>query len=257
VLDSARLMGALLEGADLRGASLNNADLTGASLKGADLHGASLNHAQLQGALLDGAQLQGASLRGDYVWRTYPPSNATGAFVEAPEPGPKYSPSYAYSRDDNAKFDCRWHCDWSEASYTMLKSMLEDYVSAGWQRDLVLQRIAALEKPPYVTDEASAKAWTDLAVSSLSTSSYFSALAKTLKEIGCAANGAPYVIGGLIRQLYNRFEGSPAQLGEVAAAFLDEKQCPGARGLSENGKAQLREIPDSLPAPTGPGTAAR
>jgi hypothetical protein len=40
-------------------------------------------------------------------------------------------------------------------------------------------------------------------------------------------------------QLDYRFEGNLSQEAEVAAAFLDEKKCPGARGLSEESKAKL------------------
>ena len=64
-------------------------------------------------------------------------------------------------------------------------------------------------------------------------------------EIGCAAEGPPYVIGGLSRQLENRF-GRMYSLeeAEVAAAFLDDATCPGARGLSEENKAKLKTIRD-------------
>jgi hypothetical protein len=132
-------------------------------------------------------------------------------------------------------------------------------------RASALPQTATLEKPPYVADEVVTKAWTDLArVSAGSTGSYFSTLAKLFKEIGCAADGAPYVIGGLIHrrgnrvQLEDRFEGHPSEGAEVAAAFLDEAKCPGARGLSEENKAKLQEIRDrGLPAPAGSGTAAR
>jgi hypothetical protein len=126
--------------------------------------------------------------------------------------------------------------------------------------------IATLETPPDVMDEALAKAWTDLAKDSArSADSYFNTLAKLFKEIGCTADGAPYVIGGLIRRisanqvhLDQRFEGHPSQEAEVAAAFLDKAKCPGARGLSEENKAKLQEIRDrGHPGPSDPGTAAR
>ena len=102
-----------------------------------------------------------------------------------------------------------------------------------------------------------AKAWTDLAKESVrSARSYFNTLAKALKAIGCAADGAPYVIGGLIRtggngveldwRFYSVLSGSfnLSQEAEVAASFLDEANCLGARGLSEEKKAKLREIRD-------------
>src|SRR5262249_43458608 len=116
-------------------------------------------------------------------------------------------------------------------------------------RGQALERIATLEKPPYIADEALAKTWTDLAEKSeRSTNSLVIARAKIFEEIGCAADGAPYVMGALTRQLDGRFLGyiQPhlAQEAEVAAAFLDEAKCPGALGLSEEAKAKLREIRD-------------
>jgi hypothetical protein len=59
------------------------------------------------------------------------------------------------------------------------------------------------------------------------------------------------VISGLTRRI-------AANQAEVAAAFLEEAKCPGARGLSEENKAKLQEIRDrGLPAPPGAGAAAR
>jgi uncharacterized protein YjbI with pentapeptide repeats len=238
--------------------------LQGASLRGAQLQGASLDRAQLQGVYLFDAELEEASLRNDYVWRTNPPSNASGAFVAAPEPGPKYS-----------GLDCTaGECPWSEKSYAELKSLIESSVSLPGRRDQVLPRLTILEHQPDGADEVSAEAWTNLAKESApSAGSYFNALAKKLKEIGCAAEGAPYVINGLMRPagvgrgrvaavdlvlLDRRFAGNPSQEAEVAAAFLDEANCLGARGLSEENKAKLQEIRDrGLPASAGPGAAAR
>ena len=83
-----------------------------------------------------------------------------------------------------------------------------------------------------------------------SVGSYFDTLAEKLKEIGCAADGAPYVIAGLMRDagssvmreveveravlLDLRFENNLSKEAEVAAAFLDETKCPGAHRLSED-----------------------
>ena len=189
-LNLAQLQGADLFFTRLQGANLAQAQLQGAVLHGAQLQGAILDQAQLQGAVLTDARLEGASLRQNKVWRTYPPSNTIGALVAAPDPDPKYS-----------GLDCpRSECNWSETSYAALKSLIEDSVSLVGRRNQVLGQIATLEKPPYVADEGSAKAWTDLAKESeRSAGSYSNTLAKTLKEIGCAADGAPYVISGLIQ----------------------------------------------------------
>ncbi len=151
-------------------------------------------------------------------------------------------------------------CDWSQKSYAALKSVIEDWVPAGgFWRAQTLKQIATLENPPYVRDEASARAWADIAeASSRSPKPYPEVLAETLEDVGCAADGAPYVMSGLIRELDYRFEKGSSQEAAVAAAFLNEANCPGARGLSEENKAKLQEIRDrGLPAAPGPGPAAR
>jgi hypothetical protein len=110
---------------------------------------------------------------------------------------------------------------------------------------VALRNIAILKTPPYVAIEGQAKAWTDLAKESArSARSYFDTLAKMFKEIGCAAEGAPYVIAGLSRRLENRFGRIYPLEAEVAGAFLDDATCPGARGLSEGNKAKLQTIRD-------------
>ena len=252
-LNLAQLQGVTMMGAQLQCANLDQAQLQGANLTRAQLQGASLNNTQLQGAFLarppsqplgDDARLDGASLGHTYLWRTYPPANPSGAFVSAPETGPKY-----------VFLDCpAGECDWSEKSYAALKSLIEDSVPP-WERHEALRNIATLEKPPYIADEDVAEAWTNLAKESVrSSDSYFSTLAEILKKVGCAAEGAPYVIRGLMRVTW----GNPSQAAGIASTFLDETKCPGARGLTEGNKEKLREIRDrGLPAPAGPAAAAR
>jgi hypothetical protein len=97
-----------------------------------------------------------------------------------------------------------------------------------------------------------AKAWTVLAAASAASSALcFDTLANRIKEIGCVAEGAPYVIRGLLgpsnanrARIDVRFEDHPSQEAAVAAAFLDKEKCPGARGLSEEDRARLQEIRD-------------
>jgi Pentapeptide repeats (8 copies) len=267
-LDRTLLAGATLNYAILHGASLAFANLQGADLVRAQLQVASLIETQLEGASLFDARLEGALLRKTFVWRTDPPSSATGAFVDEPEPRPR-QPHFAFKSKDGAApareqdalpagwfdagivVDC---CNWSETYYAALKLLIEDPVPAGPRRDQALRQIATSEKPPYVADEGSAKAGMHLAEKTArSAGSYFNTLAKSLKEIGCAADGAPYVIGGLIHQLeeppkllqpHFRFGGDISLEAELAASFLDEARCPGARGLSEENRAKLREIRD-------------
>jgi uncharacterized protein YjbI with pentapeptide repeats len=253
-LRGAQLQGASLQYAQLQGASLDDAQLQGASLGGAQLQGASLWATQLQGASLGGAQLQGASLINVFVWRTDAPLNEymSGALVEAPETAPENSP-----------YDCgQASCDWSEKPYEALKSLIEGQVPVGDLRDSALKQITKLEKPPFVQDKGSAKAWADLAKSSPPADLYYKGLVRQLKDIGCSADGGPYVIGGLTgrispgQMLDYPFADYPSQEAAIAVAFLDEAHCPGARGLSEENKAELRKIRDQIPPPPSflPGT---
>jgi uncharacterized protein YjbI with pentapeptide repeats len=250
VLASAQLQGAVLASAQLQGAWLIGTQLQGAFLKNTQLQGASLYRAQLQGAYLDGAQLQGAglsntgldnaSLRDVIVWRAAPPANdklVAGALIAEPELGPKY---YCSQPTPGRK-----SCDWAEASYAALKSLIEHQVPEGRLREEALKRIEPLGKPPYQEDPKSADAWRSLEHASRpSAETYPKRLVETLIKLGCAADGGPYVVGGLLFRLGYPFTEYTASAAAVAAAFLDEAKCPGARGLSEHDKARLREIRD-------------
>jgi len=64
------------------------------------------------------------------------------------------------------------------------------------------------------------------------------------------------VVGGLTEQLDVRFN-SHAARAEVARAFLDEENCPGAQGLSEAKKTKLRQILGPTSSRPSPGAASR
>jgi hypothetical protein len=142
-----------------------------------------------------------------------------------------------------------------------------------------LRRIAPLEVKPYIGDPISAKRWLDLTnASKVSATSYPKRLAEDLIGLGCKIpvtspmknfeeetkfradldRRLHYIIHGLIHQLNWRFDSNPLQKAEIAAAFLNEASCRGARGLSKADKAELQEIRDrGLAASAGPGTGAR
>ena len=101
---------------------------------------------------------------------------------------------------------------------------------------------------PIPAEEAIAEAWTKLESLSPSRDAYEARLAKALREIGCAADRAPYVIRRLLQRLDHRFSGQSPELANLAAAFLNEANCSGARGLSEADKRQLRSYLPALPA---------
>ena len=246
----AQLQGASLNFAQLQGASLDGAQLQGAELDGAQLQGASLVGAQLQGISLYGTQLRDASLDNVFVWRTNPPAreNLHGALIKAPIIEPKYG-----------GLDCPFLsvCDWGDASYAALKASIET-APQGPPRDEALKWIARLGERPYEEDPGSAKAWRDLAAESeLSGKAYPDELARQLIEIGCGADGAPSVISGLVAQVYLRFRVNSAEAAEVARGFLDDANCPGVYGLSEDNKTRLRQIRRQGSPQSDSGTTSR
>jgi hypothetical protein len=98
-------------------------------------------------------------------------------------------------------------CDWSGEAYAALKRLIEA-LPARSPRLLALDYIKQLGEKPYEEHPVFAKVWRDLAAESeLSAKAYPGELAKRLIGIGCAANEAPYVVGGLIEQLDVRFSG--------------------------------------------------
>jgi hypothetical protein len=73
-------------------------------------------------------------------------------------------------------------------------------------------------------------------------------LAQVLIGAGCEVRGAPYIVRRLIWSLDSngdsdhKFVVNSPQRALLAAAFMDEKNCPGARGLSEEEKVRLANI---------------
>jgi uncharacterized protein YjbI with pentapeptide repeats len=278
-LYGARLQGADLEEAHLEGADLNEAELQGASLNNAQLQGVNFNRAQLEGANLIGAQLQGATffmgnldatllvsanlegalfvmtmLRGAdlsdaqlqdaalslvFVWRTTVRDvNAAGADIGGLETGQKY---YCGELDG-----CKWTTKTFAEHLLSFESALPQDID---EREEILTRIAELDpdkKSDWRPDD-----W-KLLERRPEPKDYEKKLAAKLRQIGCAAEGAPYVIHALlgarlfehvIKTLELRLD-DPAQRADIAKAFLNEEHCPGARGLSGQDKAVLREIRD-------------
>jgi uncharacterized protein YjbI with pentapeptide repeats len=245
-LEGARFHGALLDKAKLQGAVLNGAHLEGATLTGAVLHGARFDGAYFEDALLEGAQLHGVEFRTGqmagamfdrvFAWRARAP--ASGARVIEPKTGPIY-PALCEGR--HAVGDC----DWKTEEFIKLKQLIEEQVPSGPLRDEVMQRIERLDPAtPFTGENEMAKSWAELAQSSASQDGFEEKATERLRQVGCAADAAPYVIRGLLRHLDAHFEEGSRQPAVLAAAFLDEAKCPGARGLSEDEKGELRAILD-------------
>jgi hypothetical protein len=242
VLNKARLEGDDLVGAQLQSAELFDVHLQGANLSCARLQGGLLARAQLQGAVLDNAQLQGVSLKGAklqaasldhvFVWRADANDIAAeGARVTNIETAPTQAgcPSPVMQ--------------WTAKDFADLKQLIETVIpSPGFQRTLALRRIAQLDPDPEMKSEWQPDAWIRLERLQ-PPKEYEKTLAAGLRQIGCAAEGAPYVIRGFLRASFDkRFTADPAQAAAVAQYFLDDARCPGARGLLDEDKAALEEI---------------
>jgi hypothetical protein len=114
---------------------------------------------------------------------------------------------------------------------------------------------------PLKGEDEMAKVWAAREGDSPTPEAYAKSLAGQWRELGCAAEGAPYVLHALIARLSRiarlssadsspfRFQSYAAEA--LASAFLDEARCPGAHGLSEADKAKLKEIA-ALAAPQAP-----
>jgi hypothetical protein len=231
-LVGAELQGAKLVGARLQGAALDRAQLQGASLDRAQLQGAALDWAELQGASLDRAELQAASLPSVFVWRMVPPASESveHARIASPVPDAKYVGSGC--TEDK--------CDWTREYYEMLKAKIEA-VPAGKLREEAIQRIKPLGADPFTVDEEAARRWLDLAKDTEPAETYSARYAEILIKTGCGKRGAPYVIRGLLQELDIRFSSGDPQMAVVAKAFL-EPNCAGARGLSDDEKAELGRL---------------
>jgi uncharacterized protein YjbI with pentapeptide repeats len=230
-LDAAHLQGALLVGAQLQGASLDAAQLQGALLDGAQLQGAALDAAQLQGADLDGAELQGASFVHVCAWRADARQAAwENTSVELPTA------------------DTIHECDWTAASFAALKRLIaEEVPEVSNIKHLATERIEQWLDPTKALagEDEMAKIWAARERESPTPATYEKSLAGLWSKLGCAAEGAPYVLHALIDRLSpwsSPFRDQSDAAKDLASAFLDEAHCAGAHGLSEADKAKLKEI---------------
>jgi len=219
----------------LGGASFLHAQLQGASLTMAQLDGASLDDTQLQGARLGEVQLRGAWLTGTFVWRADTSAmEAEGAYVDKIVAERKYEGLDCKTRSEP--------CDWSGETYAALGRLIEDKVPAGERQKEALAGIRSLdpEKP-----EPPSGPWDELEKNRSTLDEYRAKRAGIFREIGCEQAWAPHVSRSLSRGLEARLGRKEAR--KLAEDFLDETKCPGARGLTEREKSDLREIRDGNP----------
>jgi len=156
-----------------------------------------------------------------------------------------------------------------------LKETIFEQILEGDRRRDAMERIQrALDPKPLEGEDEMADIWEDQADYSPDRDKYEESLAKIWREIGCAAEGAPYVARALLTPMeyvspFAEVSPHPAALARVlpaifrgfrftkdspyppafAKAFLDEEHCPGARGLSEEDKATLKELAAKAPSP--------
>jgi uncharacterized protein YjbI with pentapeptide repeats len=236
------LTGATLRGANLQGAVLESAQLQGASFRNARLQGAWFITANLNGAWLPSAELQGALFEHDFVWMADARTALTsGVLVIKPTTGPEY--------DRNGDTS-----NWSVEAFDALNARIKKRVPEGLHRDNALERIATLDpgKKSAAEEEAMGKLWADLDRSRPRSDEYQQARTERLRKLGCSATGAPYVIHGLLLGRHPLFASTQCWGADLAAAFLDEVNCPGAHGLSEEDKASLRAIRERTPPSASP-----
>jgi uncharacterized protein YjbI with pentapeptide repeats len=270
LLDHAYLRGAHFMAVELQGASLEHARLQGATFVDVRLEGASLDRTFLQGALLKYAQLQGASLNEavldgaqlieSYVWRADPRGvkSRAGIRVTAVTKGPEY-PGDECGKDTEGKSRV---CKWSGVQFGALKEQIAQHTPAGEWRSQALARIEPIDPAKPLDGETDmAKAWGDLEQSQPD----LDVQQNVLRETGCSITGAPFVIQALILQggvkvphddgliivddmgpFGGRFGADRSHPAALAQYFLDEANCQGARGLSEEDRSRLREIRDGV-----------
>jgi hypothetical protein len=96
-------------------------------------------------------------------------------------------------------------------------------------------------------ERGAAEVWDRLERSSPPHDVYEKNLVHSFRRTGCN-RGAPYAVRGLIRQLDDgRFWLLSPQTSALATIFLDEANCPGAVGLSQEDRIKLKELRDRFP----------
>ena len=260
-LDRAKLQGTSLIGAKLQGANLFLAELQGASLGGAHLQGSFLGGAQLQGASLKGARLQGASLDG----AKSPGSQSLLAELQGASLGNVQLHGTCF------ELVCTWRTDtrqatwkdtwvsapkmgktcgsnWTAASFAALKKLFTEEVPEGIYKRATMEKIEGHLNPTKVLEGENemTRVWAARERESPAPEAYIKSLAGQWRELGCAAEGAPYVLDGLVIQLATPEDLPVFYESDAATAlandFLDEANCPGAHGLSKAAKAVLNKI---------------
>jgi hypothetical protein len=123
-------------------------------------------------------------------------------------------------------------CGWSPELFNELRQLsAKQFSEEDYRLRPAMERIDNLDPTnALIGEDKMAKAWEDRARPA--TENDYERLSGIWRDTGCAAEGTPYVIGGLLFQLQMGVSPLGAQSRQLAAAFLDEEHCPGARSLS-------------------------
>jgi uncharacterized protein YjbI with pentapeptide repeats len=238
-MQGANLYKAEMQGADLAIAEMQGADLSFAKMQGADLsfakmQGANLYKAEMQGADLAAAEMQGANLYGAALWLAT--ARSANLYLADDRDMTVTDP---FAEPDPAKRAARA----SEAIEGWLAEIPHEDV-----RKSALERLATLREPSSLLGKRAPGAWNPwLDAASLPvvewTQSTEEELAIALGELGCDAGKAPDIARGLLNRVHLKTvlrRHRPYQ--PMLATALLAPDCAGARGLTEEERAQLREI---------------
>ena len=142
-----------------------------------------------------------------------------------------------------------FYCSWAGDSFAELKLLIAAEVPEGEIRDGAMERIEQhldpTKTPEGEDEDELAKIWAAREREAPTPEAYEKVQARQWGELGCAAEGAPYVVHALIARLSgvdtsDRDQSDAAK--SLASAFLDEAHCPGAHGISPADKADLKKI---------------
>lgn len=139
-------------------------------------------------------------------------------------------------------------CEGTAASFAELKQLIAARVPEGDDRRVIMEWIEQCLDPSRALEgeKEMAKILAARAKSSPAPELYAKSLARQWRELGCAAERAPYVPHGLVDQLDSAetspFRDQSGAAKALAKYFLDEANCAGAYGLSEADKAKLKMI---------------
>lgn len=137
--------------------------------------------------------------------------------------------------------------DWSARVFRYFTAWIEKTVPENELRKSALSQVGILDpEMPLPGKKQMAGYWDQLQSLSPAPDIYEEKLARQWRLIGCSADGAPYVLTGLIATMWSAdtpFSPDSVQVPLLAADFLKD-DCAGARGLSDDAKAKLKALRD-------------